>query len=210
VEEAAGITTTQGVAAAPTMALAARGDGPLAAVGGGARANVANSGWGYGGVALSSYLNPSAMRAFMGGGGGGGHQNNDQGGQGGKGGGIVLIRAATIAGNGFQIIAAGDSGRRDPAICGGRTYAGNDGAGGGGGGGSVLLLCNTYAGTLTIDVQGGRGGNCSNRFCACQTRPRPRRRGWRGLCGFLHSDRACRDHLPHQRRSQRHRTHTRG
>jgi hypothetical protein len=32
--------------------------------------NVANSGWGYGGVALSSYLNPSAMRAFMGGGGG--------------------------------------------------------------------------------------------------------------------------------------------
>jgi len=66
------------------------------------------------------------MRAFM----GGGHQNNEQGGQGGNGGGIVLIRAATIAGNGFQIIAAGDSGRRDPAICGGRTYAGNDGAGG--------------------------------------------------------------------------------
>jgi hypothetical protein len=31
--------------------------------------DVANSGWGYGGVALSSYLNPSAMRAFMGGGG---------------------------------------------------------------------------------------------------------------------------------------------
>ncbi len=37
-EEAAGIITTQEEAAVPTMALAVRGDGPLAAVGGGARA----------------------------------------------------------------------------------------------------------------------------------------------------------------------------
>jgi hypothetical protein len=146
--------------------------------------NVANSGWGYGGVALSSYLNAPAMRAFMGGGGGGGHQNNDEGGQGGNGGGIVLIRAATIVGNDFQIIAAGDSGRRDPAICGGRTYAGNDGAGGGGGGGSVILLCNTYAGTLTIDVQGGRGGNCSQQFCSCRIDHGPGGGGGGGYVAF--------------------------
>ncbi len=146
--------------------------------------NVANSGWGYGGVSLSSYLNPSAMRAFLGGGGGGGHQNNDQGGQGGNGGGIVILRAATIEGNGFAIIAAGDSGHRTPSVCGGPTVAGNDGAGGGGGGGSVLLFCNNYPGNLTIDVRGGKGGSCSKALCACTPDHGPGGGGGGGYIAF--------------------------
>ncbi len=147
--------------------------------------NVANSGWGYGGASLSSYLNPSAMRAFLGGGGGGGHQNDNQGGQGGNGGGIVILRAATIQGNGFQIIAAGDSGYRVGAAgCPDPSIAGNDGAGGGGGGGSVLLFCNNYVGTLTIDVRGGKGGSCSKYLCACHPDHGPGGGGGGGYVAF--------------------------
>ncbi len=147
--------------------------------------NVANSGWGYGGVSLSSYLNPSAMRAFLGGGGGGGHQNDNQGGQGGHGGGIVILRAATIEGNGFQIIAAGDSGFRVGASgCPTPEIAGNDGAGGGGGGGSVLLFCNNYLGNLTIDVRGGKGGSCSKPQCSCAIDHGPGGGGGGGYVAF--------------------------
>lgn len=147
--------------------------------------NVANSGWGYGGVSLSSYVNPSAMRAFLGGGGGGGHQNNDQGGQGGNGGGIVILRAATIEGNGFQITAAGDSGFRVGASgCPTPNIAGNDGAGGGGGGGSVLLFCNSYLGNLTIDVRGGKGGSCGKPQCACAIDHGPGGGGGGGYIAF--------------------------
>jgi hypothetical protein len=147
--------------------------------------NYANSGWGYGGAALSGYLSATSPRAFFGGGGGGGHHNNDQGGIGGNGGGIVILRAAAMTGYGFQVIAAGDSGYRAPAICGGgATTAGNDGAGGGGAGGSVLLFCDTYLTPLTVDVRGGRGGSCSNYLCACHPDHGPGGGGGGGWVGM--------------------------
>lgn len=146
--------------------------------------NVTNSGWGYGGVGLASYITSANLRAFMGGGGGGGHQNNNQGGYGGAGGGVVIIRAGAIVGGGFSIIAAGDSGARSPSVCGGPEIAGNDGAGGGGGGGCILLFCESYSGALTLDVRGGKGGSCSKFQCACSPDHGPGGGGGGGYVGF--------------------------
>ncbi len=146
--------------------------------------SVVNSGWGYGGMSLASYLSSSNLRAFMGGGGGGGHQNNTEGGSGGSGGGVVIIRAGAIVGGGFSIIAAGDSGARSPSVCGGPAIAGNDGAGGGGGGGSILLFCPSYVGTLTLDVRGGRGGSCSKYLCSCRPDHGPGGGGGGGYVGL--------------------------
>lgn len=133
--------------------------------------NIANSGFGLGGAALDSYLNPLNLRLFFGGGGGGGHQNNNQGGHGGRGGGVVIIRAATIQGNGRQILARGAQGVQGLPGCNISTnvsYAGNDGGGGGGAGGAVALFCNDYVGNLTINVSGANGQDCSHRVCGCR------------------------------------------
>ncbi|MCX7763665.1 MAG: T9SS type A sorting domain-containing protein [Bacteroidia bacterium] len=132
--------------------------------------NVANSGFGIGGTGLSSYVSGANLRLFFGGGGGGGHQNNQQGGNGGNGGGIVIIRAASINGNGHHIIASGIQGVQNlDGGCGqvGVSFAGNDGGGGGGAGGSVAIFCNSFIGSLTIDVRGANGQNCSSHLCAC-------------------------------------------
>ncbi|RMF49614.1 MAG: hypothetical protein D6750_05900, partial [Bacteroidetes bacterium] len=131
---------------------------------------MSNSGIGLGGLSLSSYLDAANPRLFFGGGGGGGHHNNDQGGVGGPGGGIVLLRASQIVGNGWQILASGAQGVQNLGGGCGQTnvsFAGNDGAGGGGAGGAVALYCPTYVGTLTLDVRGADGQNCSSHLCSC-------------------------------------------
>jgi hypothetical protein len=111
------------------------------------------------GNSLASFV--PQQRLFFGGGGGGGHQNNDQGvdfqfGTGGNhGGGIVLIRANTIYGNGFSILADGLSVRDTTEW---------DGAGAGGAGGTILIECNNVASPLSISAEGGNGGNVKNPY----------------------------------------------
>lgn len=116
---------------------------------------VGSGGYGYGGIALGSFV--SGNRIFMGGGGGGGQQNNTASTSGGNGGGIVLIKANAIATTGtcgsISISANGVS----PGL------AGNDGAGGGGAAGSIVLQVNSYSiasgCTLNITANGGNGGS---------------------------------------------------
>ncbi|MDA6071860.1 hypothetical protein NJT12_19735, partial [Flavobacterium sp. AC] len=95
----------------------------------------------------------------MGGGGGAGDANNAINGvKGGVGGAIILINAGNIQGSG-TIKANGGPGAPG-------SYAGSpDGAGGGGAGGSVFLNIsnnNAIATNVTIEANGGRGGNTLN------------------------------------------------
>ncbi len=97
-------------------------------------------------------------RLIMGGGGGGGDANNASTGvKGGVGGGIILVNVEKIVGNGV-IVANGGNGERG-------EYAGApDGAGGGGAGGTIFIrsLANSAGATLTVQANGGRGGNTVN------------------------------------------------
>jgi uncharacterized repeat protein (TIGR01451 family) len=92
--------------------------------------------------------------AIMGGGGGAGDSNNAcdnptvPQAAGGNGGGIIYIRAGSIT-NAGTLLANGQN-----ALPGGR-----DAAGGGGAGGSVVVLTGTNAPALTINANGGEGGN---------------------------------------------------
>jgi hypothetical protein len=100
------------------------------------------------GKALSSW---SGKKIFFGGGGGAGHSNSSLSASngGGNGGGIIFIHANNIIGNGYQISATGGTGGN--AI--------SDGASGGGGGGSIVLDINSYSGSLTVQTNGGKGGD---------------------------------------------------
>lgn len=101
---------------------------------------------------LASSYNNTDNRVFMGGGGGGGHQNNARGLPGANGAGIVIIKALSITGNNYNILAKGNSlDIFDPGDSG-------DGAGGGGAGGSVLLGVPTVS-SLNVNVNGGKGGD---------------------------------------------------
>lgn len=105
---------------------------------------------GLGGKDLSSYYLMNKL--FLGGGGGCGDMNNNIGTVGEHGGGIVIITSGTIAGNGFAILANGNS------VTGvGGSFA--DGAGGGGGGGVVFLKSGPIISTLSAQASGGNGGN---------------------------------------------------
>ena len=105
---------------------------------------------GLGGGTLAANIN----NLIMGGGGGAGDSNNacdnptTPQAAAGNGGGIIFIRAGTISGNG-TLLANGQN-----ALPGGR-----DAAGGGGAGGTVVVLTNTNAPALTIQANGGEGGN---------------------------------------------------
>ena len=105
---------------------------------------------GLGGGTLAASINT----LIFGGGGGAGDINNAcdaptlPQAAGGNGGGLIFIRAGTISGNG-TLLANGQN-----ALPGGR-----DAAGGGGAGGTVVVLTNTNAPTLTIQANGGEGGN---------------------------------------------------
>ncbi len=99
-------------------------------------------------------LTASISRILLGGGGGAGDSNNsaDNAGTaqnaGGNGGGIVFVRANLITGAG-SLLANGQAG----------LPGGRDGAGGGGAGGTVLVATNTTNPNLTIQANGGAGGN---------------------------------------------------
>jgi len=103
---------------------------------------------GIGGKALSSW---SGTKMFLGGGGGAGHANSTtQPYAGGNGGGIIIVIAKNIIGNGHKITANGQAGKST-------SY---DGASGGGAGGSIIMNVSTgYSGGLTIQANGGNGGN---------------------------------------------------
>ncbi|GAB1463374.1 Ig-like domain-containing protein [Pedobacter sp.] len=97
-------------------------------------------------------------RLIMGGGGGGGDANNATTGvKGGVGGGIILVNVERITGTGV-ILANGGNGQR------GNFANSPDGAGGGGAGGTVFIrsLTSSLGATLTIEANGGRGGNTAN------------------------------------------------
>ena len=101
-----------------------------------------------GGKALNSW---NGKKIFFGGGGGAGHSNGtltiSKGG--GNGGGIIFIHAETLIGNGNKISANGGDGGN----------AVSDGASGGGGAGSVIMDINNYSGSVTIQANGGKGGD---------------------------------------------------
>lgn len=105
-------------------------------------------------------LDYSTGKIFFGGGGGAGEQNNSFGGNGGLGGGIVYILAyGNISGNG-QILSNGQNGLNTIAPApGASSYTGHDGAGGAGGGGAVILNTSGNVSGLTINANGGQGGN---------------------------------------------------
>jgi uncharacterized repeat protein (TIGR01451 family) len=110
---------------------------------------------GRGGAIISSTA--SLNRLVLGGGGGGGDANNATNGvRGGVGAGIVLIRSGTIIGSGTIDVSGSDG---DPGVFNGAP----DGAGGGGAGGSVYISArqNSTA-TISINAQGGLGGNTLN------------------------------------------------
>ena len=106
---------------------------------------------GVGGKALSS---ASGTKIFAGGGGGAGHYNNNPTTHGGgDGGGIIIVIAKNLIGNGYKISANGQVG----------GSGGSDGASGGGAGGTVIMnVTNSYSGSLTIEANGGNGGNTNN------------------------------------------------
>ncbi|WP_428328558.1 gliding motility-associated C-terminal domain-containing protein [Mucilaginibacter sp.] len=103
-------------------------------------------------------LSPDVTTLVMGGGGGGGHANDALTGvKGGVGGGIVIITAATIIGTG-TVSANGADGA--PGVYGSHP----DGSGGGGSGGTVFIKVSNpnASANLTINANGGLGGNTQN------------------------------------------------
>jgi len=102
-------------------------------------------------------------RIFFGGGGGAGEQDSDQGGAGGRGGGIVyIVNYGSVTGGGV-IEVNGENGQNtnpNNLPLGFSAYRGNDGAGGGGAGGSVYIEnANPIPNSITINANGGNGGN---------------------------------------------------
>ena len=94
-------------------------------------------------------LSNSNGQLYLGGGGGAGHSNSTLDDGGGNGGGIVIIVANEIVSNGNRILSnAGDG-----------LLGFGDGAGAGGAGGTVFLHVNNYADAVTIEANGGTGGN---------------------------------------------------
>ena len=104
---------------------------------------------GFGGAAFPADIN----RVVLGGGGGSGSSNNNNNvlsSSGAAGGGIIMIRAGSLTGT-ATITANGAAAYNNTP---------NDAAGGGGGGGSIIVLTgNGGEGGLTLQAQGGRGGD---------------------------------------------------
>lgn len=118
---------------------------------GGTGGNSWNSNLARGGFGGAPFYD-SPGRVVLGGGGGAGARNNSSGiaAAGAAGGGIVLIRAGRLTGTG-TITANGAAAFNDTA---------NDGGGGGGAGGSIVVLARGGGiGGLTLQANGGRGGD---------------------------------------------------
>jgi gliding motility-associated-like protein len=108
-------------------------------------------------------LDFDATRIFFGGGGGAGDQDSQQAGSGGSGGGLVYVDVyGVVSGNGKFEANGQDGFNSNPtnAVPGVGVKLGNDGAGGGGAGGHVYIRnMNPLPSTITLSVQGGKGGN---------------------------------------------------
>lgn len=103
----------------------------------------------FGGIGINSqqYL-------LFGGGGGGGHQNDGSSTSGSRGGGVIILIGTVLNGNNQTISANGSN------VIG---IAGADGAGGAGAGGSIAMNFRTIN-NVTINANGGRGGDANNNF----------------------------------------------
>ena len=131
--------------------------------GGGGGANLSGGGRGGGnysttgcsltqiGGAAKALSNYGGQKIFLGGGGGAGHSNGAAtiSNGGGHGGGIIFIYAKRLIGNNSKISANGQVG--GPAV--------SDGASGGGAGGTIFMHVTTYSGNVTIEANGGKGGD---------------------------------------------------
>ena len=105
------------------------------------------------GLAGKSLSNWNGQKIFLGGGGGAGHSNNGLSFVGGgNGGGIVFIWATNLNGNGNFIKANGTMG--------GSSLS--DGAGAGGAGGTIILNVSNYTSAVSIQANGGAGGNSND------------------------------------------------
>ena len=122
-------------------------------------------------------LSQDNTRIFAGGGGGAGDQNNAQGGNGGRGGGIAYIKvygsisgSGSIEANGSNGVNANPNGQT--AVQASTQKFGNDGAGGAGGGGTIYISNgNAIPNTLTLQANGGNGGNQVISFGAFASSP---------------------------------------
>ena len=152
---------------APANAGGGGNDSNAGGAGGGNGNFGGNGGWGYepiggtnpagGRPGSPSFIGPvpDITRLIMGGGGGGGHANDALTGvKGGVGGGIIIVHAGTITGSGALL---SNGGNGAPGVYGLHP----DGSGGGGAGGTVLIkvLNPSPSASLTINAQGGSGGN---------------------------------------------------
>lgn len=118
---------------------------------------------GLGGIAIGTYM-AAGTRLSMGGGGGGGQGNDNAQTPGANGGGIIIIKADTLT-TGCSAAIVRISANGNNAIS--TSSQGNDGAGGAGAGGTIYLQVGHYnapsACPLTIQANGGAGGNVSHR-----------------------------------------------
>ena len=100
-------------------------------------------------------LDYSTGRLFLGGGGGAGSEDNNDAGNGGSGGGMVyLVSYGTVSGSGM-VLANGHNGVSDTLVPG-------DGPGGAGAGGTIVINSTGNIAGITIEANGGKGGNQAN------------------------------------------------
>lgn len=100
-------------------------------------------------------LDYSTGRLFLGGGGGAGSEDNNHAGNGGNGGGMIyLISYGTVSGKGM-ILSDGHNGVSD-------TLASGDGPGGAGAGGTIVINSVGNISGITIQANGGNGGDQKN------------------------------------------------
>jgi hypothetical protein len=112
----------------------------------------------YGGIGgKSTYPLLAASGLYLGGGGGGSTAlASPSTSSGGKGGGIVIIICEILDGNGYSILADGET----PAAA-----EASAGSGGGGGGGTLALYLSAFStNSLTLSIMGGTGGNNPGKF----------------------------------------------
>ena len=118
---------------------------------------------GIGGRSMTEFI--PDQRFYLGGGGGGGHQNDFVGTPGTSGGGIIIIRAQTLHGRNRRITSNGLNGALPPPPPPRSTY-GMDGVGGGGAGGTIILDVENIASNVSVEVNGGNGGDIHHQFNA--------------------------------------------
>jgi gliding motility-associated-like protein len=99
-------------------------------------------------------------RLFMGGGGGAGDQNQSFGGNGGNGGGLIYLMVyGSVSGTGTIVSNGNNGGNATGTPPTTSSYGGADAAGGGGAGGTIVANAVGGVSGVTINANGGMGGN---------------------------------------------------